>query len=82
MKRHAVQWVDGPDKTGSKGVGNEDLDVKPGEDESVGKRGTPQLDVQELELKQPPDPGKGTKEASPHLEEETREAPLSPEEKT
>ena len=38
-KRQAVQWIDGPDKTGSNGVGDEDLGVKPGEDESVGKRG-------------------------------------------
>ena len=38
-KRQAMQWIDGPDKTGSNGVGDEDLDVKPGEDESVGKEG-------------------------------------------
>ena len=40
-KRQAVQWNDGPDKTGSNGVGDEDLGVKPGEDESVGRRGAP-----------------------------------------
>ena len=52
-KRQAMQWIDGPDKTGSNGVGDEDLDVKLSEDESVGKRWTPQLDVQELvELEQ------------------------------
>ena len=45
-----VQWIDGPDKTGSNGVGNEDLGVKPGEDEPVGRRGDLQLKVQELEL--------------------------------
>ena len=33
VKRQAVQWIEGPDKTGSNCVGNEDLDVKPGEDE-------------------------------------------------
>ena len=49
-KRQAVQWIGGPDKIGSNGVGDEDLDVKPGEDELVAKRGAPQLDVQELEL--------------------------------
>ena len=53
-KRQAVQWVDGPDKTGSNGVGDKDLGVQPGEDESVGKREAPQLDVQELELEQQP----------------------------
>ena len=52
-KRQAVQRVDGPDKTGSNGVGDEDLDMKPGEGRSVGKRGDPQLNVQELELEQP-----------------------------
>ena len=46
-------------KTGRKGVGNEDLDVKPGEDKSVGKRGVPQLDVQGLKLEQPQDPEEG-----------------------
>ena len=45
-----MQWIDGPDETGSNCVGDEDLDVKPGDDESVGKRGVPQLDVQEMEL--------------------------------
>ena len=38
-KRQVVQWIDGPGKTGSDGVGDEDLGVKPGEDESVGRRG-------------------------------------------
>ena len=31
-KRQAVQWIDGPDKTGSDRVGDKDLDVEPGED--------------------------------------------------
>ena len=35
----------------SKSVGNEDLGAKPGEDESVGRRGAPQVEVHELELK-------------------------------
>ena len=34
-KRQAVQWIDGPEKTGSDGFGDEDLDVKPDEGESV-----------------------------------------------
>ena len=81
-KRQAVQWIDGPDKTGSNGVGDEDLDVKPGEDESVGKRGAPQLDVLELELKQSWDLDKGTQEVSSDPEGVTRKAPPNPEERT
>ena len=81
-KRQAVPWIDGPEKTGSNGVGDEDLDVKPTEDESVGKRETRQLDVQKLELEQSPNPDKGTQEASPDLERETREASPDPEEET
>ena len=49
-KHQALQWIDGPDKNGSNGVGNEDLDVKPGENELVGKRRVPSLDAQKLEL--------------------------------
>ena len=60
-----MQWVDGPDKTGSDDVGHEDLGVKPDEDQSVVKRGAPQLDVQKLELEQQP--------ASQGLVEETKE---------
>ena len=60
-----MQWVDGPDKTGSDDVGHEDLGVKPDENQSVVKRGAPQLDVQELELEQQP--------ASQGLVEETKE---------
>ena len=82
-KRQAGQWFDGPDKTGSNGVGDEDLDVKPSENESVGKRGAPQLDVQdELVLEQPPDLDKGSQEASPDLEGQTRDVPPDPEEGT
>ena len=53
-KRQAVQWIDGPAKTGSSGVSDEDLDVKLGEEGLVAKRGDPQLNVQELELEQQP----------------------------
>ena len=80
-----MQWTDGPDKTGSNGVGDEDIGVKPGEDESVGRRGDLQLDLQELELEQqpasqerkkelqeaPPDPEEGAQEALPDPAEET-----------
>ena len=38
-KQQVVQWIDGPDKTSSNGVGDEDLDMKPGEDELIGKEG-------------------------------------------
>ena len=40
-KRQAVQWIDGPDKISSNDVGDEDLDVRSREDESVGKKGAP-----------------------------------------
>ena len=53
--------------------------MKPGEDESIEKRGAPQHDVRELELKQPQPPDNGTQEASPDPEGETREAPPDPE---
>ena len=81
-KRQVVQWINGPDKTGSNGIGDEDLDVKPGEGESVGKRGAPQLDVQELKLEHPQDPDKRTQKESPGPEGVTREAPPDPEEGT
>ena len=42
-KRQAVQWFDGPDKTGCNGVGDEDFGVKPGEDEPVGRKGAVSL---------------------------------------
>ena len=88
-KRQGVQWADGPDKTGSNGVSDEDLGVKPSEDESVGRRGSLQLGVQELELEQQPasqggkneiqevplDPEEGTQEAPPDLAEKTPQAP-------
>ena len=90
-KRQVVLQINGPVKTGSDGVGGEHLGVKSGEDESIGRRGAPQLEVQKLELKQqrasrehkqktqeaPPDPEEGT----PDLEKETREAPSAAEEK-
>ena len=49
-KRQTVKWIDGPDITGSNGVDNDDLDVKPGKDESFRKRGAPQLEVRGLDL--------------------------------
>ena len=52
--RHVVQWIDGPDEIGSRGVGDEDLGLKRGENKSVGRRGAMQLEVQELEQEQQP----------------------------
>ena len=49
-----MQWIDGPGKTGRNDVGDKDLGVKPGKDESVGRRGPLQLEVQQLELEQQP----------------------------
>ena len=95
-KRQVLQWIDGPDTIGSNGVGDEDLDVKTGENELVGKRGAPQLDVQELELeeqsasqerkneiqKAPLDRKEKTLEAPSDPEDETLKAPLDPDEET
>ena len=80
-----MQWIDGPDKTGSNGVGNDDLGVKPDEGESVGRRCALQLGVQELELEQQlalQERRKEIQEAPPDPEEETREVRLNPEEGT
>ena len=49
-----MQWIDGPNKTGSDIVGNEDLGAKLGEDESIVKTGALQLNVQNLGLEQQP----------------------------
>ena len=48
-KRHVLMWTDGPGKTGGNGVGDEDLDLKSG-DESDGRRGALQSEKQEQEL--------------------------------
>ena len=87
-----MQWIDGSDKISSNDVGDENLDVKSDEDESVGKRGAPQLGILELKLEQPRDPDKGAQKTSPaeektqnvlpDSEEETREAPLDPGQET
>ena len=44
-KQKTVQWIDGPYKTVSNGVRNENRGVKPGKYETVGRREAPQLDV-------------------------------------
>ena len=89
-KRQAVQWIDGPDNTVSNSVSDEDLGEKPGEDESVGRRGALQREVQALGLEQQPalqerkkeiqeaplDFEEGAQEALPDPAEATRKPPL------
>ena len=53
-KQQAVQWIKGPDKTDSNGVGDQDFDVKPSEDESIGRNGALQFEVRELKPEQQP----------------------------
>ena len=48
MERQAVQWVDGPEKTGGDGTGSDDRDMKSARDGTIVERGTPQLNVQKL----------------------------------
>ena len=48
VERQAVQWVDGPKKTGGDGTGSDDRGMKSAGDGTIVKRGTPQLNVQEL----------------------------------
>ena len=48
MERQAVQWVDGPKKTGGDGTGSDDRGMKSAEDGAIVERGIPQLNVQEL----------------------------------
>ena len=56
--------------------------MKPGEDESVGKREGPQPVVQKLDLEQPQNPEDGTQEALSDPKGETQEAPLDPGQET
>ena len=48
VERQAVQWVDGPKKTGGGGTGSDDRGMKSAGDGTIVERGTPQLNVQEL----------------------------------
>ena len=48
VERQAVQWIDGPKKTGGDGTGSDDRGIKSAGDEIIVERGTPQLNVQEL----------------------------------
>ena len=48
VERQAVQWIDGPKKTGRDGTGSDDRGMKPAGGNIIVERGTPQLNVQEL----------------------------------
>ena len=48
VERQAVQWVDGPKKTGGDGTGSDDRGMKSAGDGTIVERGTPQLNVQKL----------------------------------
>ena len=48
VERQAVQWVDGPKKTGGDGTGSDDRGMKSAGDGIIIERGTPQLNAQEL----------------------------------
>ena len=48
VERQAVQWVDGPKKTGGDGAGSDDRGMKSAGDGTIVERGTPQLNVQKL----------------------------------
>ena len=48
VERQAVQWIDGPKKTGGDGTGSDDRGMKSAGDEIIAERGSPQLNVQEL----------------------------------
>ena len=48
VERQAVQWIDGPKKTGGDGTGSDDRGMKSAGDEIIVERGTPQLNVQGL----------------------------------
>ena len=45
VERQAVQWVDGPKKTGGDGTGSDDRSMKSAGDGTIVERGTPQLNV-------------------------------------
>ena len=48
VERQAVQWVDGPKKTGGDGTGSDGRGMKSAGVGTIVERGTPQLNVQEL----------------------------------
>ena len=52
VERQAVQWIDGPKRTGSNSTGSDDRDMKSARDGIIVERRTQQLNVQELGQKQ------------------------------
>ena len=48
VERQAVQWVDGPQKSGGDGTGSDDRVMKSAGDGTIVKRGTLQLNVWKL----------------------------------
>ena len=48
VEKQAVQWIDGPKKTGGDGTGSDDRGMKSAGDRTIVERGTPQINVQEL----------------------------------
>ena len=75
VERQAVQWVDGPKKTGGDGTGSDDRGMKSAGDGTIVERGTPQLNVQELGQEQQLTLHEHeTQEAFSEHEEETQEA--------
>ena len=85
VERQAVQWADGPKKTGGDGTGS-DRGMKSAGDGNIVERGTPQLNVQELGQEQQltlhehetqeafSEHERETQGALSELEEETQEA--------
>ena len=86
VERQAVQWVDGPKKTGGDGTGSDNRGMQSAGDGTIVDRGTPQLNVQKLgqeqqltlyehETQEAFSEHKGeTQGALSELEEETQEA--------
>ena len=83
VERQAVQWIDGPKKTGGDGTDIDDRGMKSAGDEIIVERGTPQLNVEELEQEQQLTLHKHeTQEALSKLEGETQGALSEHEEET
>ena len=87
VERQAAQLIDGPDRTGSMGVGKENFSVKPSEKEPAVIRAAPQIDVHMLEPEEQPEKQpasqqreQNTQKALSDTEEETHEAPSESEE--
>ena len=94
VERQAVQWVDGPIKTGGDGTGSDDRGMKSAGDRTIVERGTSQINGQELgqeqqltlqehETQEAFSEHEGdTQRAFSKLEEETQEALSELEEET